>query len=254
MTLSRFPLTLMTAAALSLGLLSACGKKDTTPAAAGDAPSLADAGNPETLKKAAEAQRVAALPQANPATPAEAYQTISSGNQLMYLYYAMSSMPADMGQIAETLSQDYRATQDQFKRQDILKALEPRVKAEIAAAGAHRYVIWEADNQLIDHYDFERKRFPVREGFWKGNMRFFFHDNGRYQISFTGVEKLQSLPVADEAVAREIEDKVNKYGALTLRVYAFAQDADLNDKIVKSQVVKLELLDKKGKLLASSAL
>ncbi|PZP30121.1 MAG: hypothetical protein DI603_15280 [Roseateles depolymerans] len=250
------PLALAACAALSLSLLSGCGKKDEagTPKPADTAPSLASARDPEALKKAAEAQRVAGLPQANPATPAEAYKLIDSGNQLMYLYYAVSAMPADMGQIAEVLSQDYRATQDQFKRQDILKVLEPRVKAEIAAAGERRYVIWEADNNLIDHYDFERKRFPVRDGFWKGGTRFYYNDNSRYQISFSGAEKLQSLPVADEAMAREIEDKVNKYGALTLRIYAFAQDADLNEKVVKSQVVKMELLDKKGKLLASTAL
>lgn len=59
--------------------------------------------------------------------------------------------------------------------------------------------------------------------------------------------------MADENLAREIEDKVNKYDALKLRVYAFAQDADLNAKLVRSQVVKLELLDRKGRLLASAS-
>lgn len=241
------------ASLLALPSLVACGKKDEAAAAAPAAPSLADARDPEALKKAAEAQRVATLPQANPATPAEAYKLIDSGNQLMYLYYAVSGLPADMGQVAERLSQDYRATQDGFKRQDILKVLEPRVKAEIAAAGEHRYLIWEAEGNLIEHYDFERKQFPVKEPFWKGDSRFYYNDNNGYQISFGDGEKLRNLPVADENLAREIEDKVNKYDALKLRVYAFAQDADLNAKLVKSQVVKLELLDKKGRLLASAS-
>lgn len=239
------------AAFVALGLLAACGKKDDSSAAA---PSLASAQDPEALAKAAEAQRAAALPKADPATPASAYVGLDSGTQLMNLFYAVSGMPPDMDQIAQSLSQDYRSTQDNFKRQDILKVLAPRIKADIAAAGQHRYVIWEADNQLIEHYDFERKRFPLKPAFWKGEGNFYYNDNSSYKISFKGEEKLQSLPVADEAVAREIEAQVDKYQALRLRLYAFAQDTDLNTKTVKSQTLKLELLDNKGRLLASVAL
>lgn len=187
---------------MALTMLAACGKKDEA-AASPAAPSLAEARDPEALKKAAEAQRVATLPQADPAAPAAAYKLIDSGNQLMYLYYAVSGLPADIGQVAERLSQDYRATQDGFKRQDILKVLEPRVKAEIAAAGEHRYLIWEAEGNLIEHYDFERKQFPVKEPFWKGDSRFYYNDNSSYQISFGGAEKLRNLPVADENLDRK---------------------------------------------------
>lgn len=243
------------AALVSLGLLAACGKKDANsapPAAA--APSLATAQDPEALAKAAEAQRVATLPKADPATPSSAYLAIDSGTQLMHLFYAVAGMPPDMDQIASSLSQDYRATQDNFKRQDILKVLAPRIKADIAAAGQHRYVIWEADNQLIEHYDFEHKRFPLKPAFWKGESNFYYNDNSSYKISFKGDAKLQYLPVSDEAIAREIEGQVDKYQALRLRLYAFAQDTDLNSKTVKSQTLKLELLDKKGSLLASVSL
>lgn len=246
-------LALASTLTLTLTLLAACGKKDDGSAAPPAAPSLADARDPQALAKAAEVQRTATLPQADPATPAGAYQAIDSGNQLMYLFYAVSGLPPDMDQIAERLSQDYRSTQDSFKRQDLLKVLAPRVKSEIAAAGQHRYVIWEADSELLERYDFEHKRFPVKPAFWKGEGNFYFNDNSLYRLSFKGGDKLQSLPVADEAMAREIEGKVNQYGALRLRIYAFVQDADLNSKLLKSQTIKLELLDKKGRLLAGSA-
>lgn len=243
---------LTVASLVAISLLAACGKKDDAAPAA--APSLASAQDPGVLAKAAEAQRAASLPKADLATPTSAYLSIDSGKQLLDLFYAVSGMPPDMDQIANSLSQDYRATQDNFKRQDILKVLTPRIKTDIAAAGQHRYVIWEADNNLIEHYDFEHKRFPVKPAFWKGESNFYYNDNSQYKISFKGVEKLQYLPVADEAIAREIEALVDKYQALRLRLYAFAQDADLNNKTVKSQTLKLELLDNRGRLLASVSL
>ncbi|WP_343628374.1 hypothetical protein [Roseateles sp.] len=247
-------LALTLGATLCLGLLTACGKQDAATTPGAQAPSLAAAQDPAALAKAAEDKRVAALPKADAATPVDAYRAIDSGNQLMYLFYAVSGMPPDMEQIAERLSQDYRATNDSFKRQDILKVLAPRVQSEIAAAGGHRYVIWEADNDVVDHYDFERKRFPVKPPFWKGESNFYYNDNAFYKISFNGDERVRGIPVADEAAARAIEDKVGKYGALRLRVYAFVQDADLNSKTLRSQPVKLELLDKQGKVLATTAL
>jgi PAS domain-containing protein len=243
----RFPL----AAALlltALPLLQACSKSGS------DAPatSLADAQNPanaaEQIRQRAEAERQAQLPKADPATPASAYVALSSGEQLMYLYYAVSGLPLPLDELAEQLSRDYRATQDQFRRQDILKALEPRIRAAVDAAKQQRYVIWEADGQVIEAYDFARKQFPVNEGYWKGNSSSYFTNLHQYQISFQG--PLQALPVADEAQARLIEEKRSKYQPMRLRVYAFVQDADLNQKQLKSQPLKLELLDGRGTVLA----
>lgn len=250
---SRLRLALLSLAALAL--LQACSKG--TPAAPEGAPppSLAEAQNPakaaEQVQQAAAAQRAAQLPQANPATPDSAYLRLDSGEQLMYLYYAVSALPLPLPELAEQLSQDYRQTQDQFKRQDIQKALEPRIKAAVATAAQQRYVIWEADGNVIDHYDFGRKQFPLNEGYWKGTSRSYFNDNSRYQISFTGA--IQALPVPDEAQARVIEEKLGKFQPLRLRVYAFVQDADLNNKLLKAQPLKFELLDNKGAVLARSA-
>jgi hypothetical protein len=241
-------------AVFSLSQLAACGKQTDSGTTHADAPSLSTAQDPAALAKAAEAQHDAGLPVADPSTPASSYINIDSGNQLMHLFYAVSGMPPDMSEIATHLSQDYRATQDSFKRQDILKVLEPRVKSDIADAGKHRYVVWEANANLIEHYDFERKLFPLKPAYWKGESNFYYNDNSYFKLSFKGVEKLRSLPVSDEALAREIEDKVNQYDALRLRIYAFVQDTDLNAKMLKSQTVRLELLDKKGRVLAASAL
>ena len=93
----------------------------------------------------------------------------------------------------------------------------------------------------------------MKPPFWKGESNFYYNDNAFYKISFSGEERVRGIPVTDEVAARAIEDKAGKYGALRLRVYAFVQDADLNSKTLRSQPVKLELLDKQGQVLATTA-
>jgi predicted small lipoprotein YifL len=235
-------------------LLTACGKKD----AATETPQAPASLDPAQIKanaeKAAEASRVAALPQPNPATPAGSYLTIDSGHQLMYLYYGISKLPLDTEKVASLISNDFRSTQDQFKRQDLLKVLEPRIKADVEKAAANRYFIWEASGNLVEHYDFKDKKFPLKEGFWKGTGESYWSDNYEYKVSFNGDEKLRSFPVADEAVARQIEDMLTKFQPMKMRIYAFAQDVDMNSHVVKSRTVKLELLDAKGNVLTTTSL
>lgn len=50
----------------------------------------------------------------------------------------------------------------------------------------------------------------------------------------------------EEAKARLIEEKRSKYEQLDLVVYVYAQDADLNNNYVKTQVMHIALLDSQG--------
>lgn len=234
---------LATALAASL-LLAACGKKETTDAAPGaDGPSLSDA----LSSKGQENAAARALPKADVTTPLTVYRKIESGNDLMFLYYALSSIPPEMDKIAERYSSEYRQSSDAFRKKDILKAIEPRIVEEISKAKTQRYFTYEID-QGLTHYDFDKKEFRLSNGL-SANSTWYFNDNSSYQVQFGNADAFQALSVTDEALARDIEKAVGSYHRFTLLVYAYAQDVDFNDTHIKAQVVKVKLLDRQGKEL-----
>lgn len=230
-------------------LLGACSKQDTPPTAAGPAAALPNPQDPQSVQQAQQVAHAAALPQPDAAVPLDQYVTIKSGEALMYLFYGISKMPPDMNAVAEQISADYRMTSDQFKRQDMLKVLTPRIQASIAEQGQHRYVIWEVEGDVLEHYDFNAKRFPIKPVYWNGNSRFYWNDLSQYQISFTAPDALHDLQVADEALARDVEGMLSKYQPMRMKLYAFVQDTDLNSKTLKAVITHVELLDRNGRLL-----
>ena len=198
------------------------------------------------------------LPQPDKSMSLDQYHVIDSGNTIMYSYYGLSKMPPDIDKLAELLSSDYRMTQDQFKKQDILKVLEPKIKENIAAHGSNRYFLWTTDdsaNNIIDHYDFNRKVFPIKEKYWDGSNRYYWSDNTAYTMSFTGTDSTHAFKVEDEATTRRIEQMLTNYSRnAKLYVYVYAQDFDLNDKQMKTVVTCFELRDNKGNVLAKQSM
>ena len=244
--------TTLLAVQLALALnLAACSKKDDAAAAAPAAPaaaatpSLADLQNPEAMNKAV----AATLPKGDPATPLAAYRKIDSGHQVMFMYYALSNMPAPYEEIAQTYSDEYRRTSDSFQQRDILKALQPRIDGEIAGAKTGRYVIVDQqDSRLLQRYDFEKKAFAIND--FSDDRYTFFNDNSQYTLATTNAADFSLLKVSDEAKAREIEGYLSAYKPLRLETYAYVQDADPSKRRIKLQVMKVRLLDARGTVLA----
>ncbi|TXG01941.1 DUF4852 domain-containing protein [Massilia arenae] len=227
--------------------LAACGKSnDTAPAAPeAAAPGLADLKNPEVMAKVA----ASTLPKGDPATPVSAYRKIDSGHQVMFLYYALANMPVPYEDIAQAYSDDYSRTSDSFKRNDIIKALQPRIDQEIANAKAGRYVMLEQqDSSLLQRYNFEKKSFAIDE-FASDDRYRYFNDNSKYTLTNTNNSQFTAFPVPDEASARKIEGYLSKYAQLRMQTYAFVQDVDPSNRRVKLQVMKVRLLDPSGELL-----
>ncbi|MEG1328871.1 MAG: hypothetical protein RSD99_28475, partial [Janthinobacterium sp.] len=73
-------------------ILSACGKTDS---AAPTAPAPVATSTADLAAKAQIKAAAASLPQADAATPSASYVDITSGNQLMYSYIALSGVPPD---------------------------------------------------------------------------------------------------------------------------------------------------------------
>ena len=229
-----------------LSALTACSKNDSTsamsaahPVAAGDAtPSLAEA----TSTKGVEQAKLNALPKGDPATPVSQYRTLSSDKDVMMTYYAMSSLPVDYDKVLLNYSQDYRSTSDEFKKQDMQKALKPKIDQEIANAKSSPYIKMTWDQFRLDKYDFQTKAFPQHALTKDVNFGWGYD----YRIEFSNGDDFTLLKVNDEAKARIIEEKRSKGQSLDLIIYAFAQESALDQHHVKAQILKVVLVDKNG--------
>ena len=244
------------AALLALALLSGvagCRDKAAAPAADGaanGAPNLADAAKPAVVAEQVKEQARASLPKGDPNTPASAYVDIDSGNRIMFAYLAIAGMPIDYNDVASSYSRDYNGTSDEFKKNDLLKALKVKIDASVAQAAQQRYVKLEIGDP-VGKYDFEKKGFPLDSSVWeKGSYR-YFGDNGNYKIGFSNGADFRYLNVPEEDKARTIEGLRSKYQAMRLTIYGFVQEADVSKKVVLAQILKIELADTKGNVLAT---
>lgn len=229
-------------------LIGGCSKSEETAdvsPSSNEKPSLQEALSVEGQKRAT----LKALPQADASVPLDKYIPLTSGNQLMFMYYALSNMPVDYEKVASFYSREYRDTDDVFKKRDILKALIPHIDAEIAKARESRYFQLKFRAKL-GSYDFNAKGFPVKNWFEPDSYG-YFEDNRGYRYSFTNGDKFKLLKVEDEDKARQIEALIQDYRRrydrhMLLVYYAFAQAADPGKMQIKSQIVHVKLVDHLG--------
>ncbi|WP_050463201.1 DUF4852 domain-containing protein [Herbaspirillum autotrophicum] len=213
------------------------------------APTLSDATSAKAAESAKQAVLEKARDKADKSVPLESYQELNSGNQLMYSYLALAGLPVDYRDIARSASVDYARSSDEFQKNDLLKALQPQIDAAIAKAGSQRYfkiVI----NDPVQKYDFENKGFPVNSSVWENNSYRYFSDNSSYRLSFTNGAGFHYLLNVPEEVARNIEHLRGVYNSMNLVIYCFVQEADPASKMLKAEIVKIAVTDKKGAVLA----
>lgn len=240
-------LLLMIAATLALPACNKDAKDAGTPA--NDSPEAPSGMLGEAANKAKAEQAAAALPQPDTSKPLASYTELDSGNQIMFLYVAASKLPPDYEKLAQSYSREYRESNDSFRKNDLLQAIKPQLDQKIAMAKADPYGWMQIDDARLGAYDFDRKGFPVGE-FEEGRYR-YFNDAYDYNIGWSNYAQMGFLPVADEATARQIESIRAKYGSQPrLKVYFFAQTADLDNQRVNALVTRTQLVDRSGRVLA----
>lgn len=240
------PLFLAVASAF---ILSACNDNAAPAKPAASAPTLSDAASPKAAEAARQAVIANAREKADKSVPLENYQTLQSGNQLMYSYLALAGLPIDYRDIARSVSTDYARSSDEFQKNDLLKALQPKIDASVGDARANRYYKISINNP-IQKYDFEKQAFPLNSSVWENGSFRYFNDNSNYHLGFTNGETFRYLNGVPEDMARTIERLRSSYQELELVVYCFAQEADPSSRTVKAEIVKVVLRDKKGNVLA----
>lgn len=243
---SRLPL----AALLTLTCIAGCGDKSKAPGTPETTPNMRDAAQPDVVAAQVKEKARAALPKGDPATPSASYTELDSGNQLMFAYLGVAGMPIDYNEVATSYSSDYAGASDEFKKNDLLKALKVKIDAGVAQAAQQRYVKVDVANP-IQKYDFTQKGFPLSSSVWEKGAYRYFGDNSTYKIGFNNGATFRYLNVPEEEKARAIESLRATYEATHLVVYAYIQDADVSQKVVQAQIMKVELVDKKGNVLAA---
>lgn len=235
-------------ALLAATLLCACSKSAPSASAPASTPSLSRATSPAAVAQAAKQAKAASLPQPNWATPDSEYVEITKGTQVMFLDAAFSGLPPNYDKMAQAYSSDYRNTSDDFKKHDLLAALQPKLDAGIADAKAHPYITWTDDSPNLGHYDFNQHGFSVGTVlFQSGHLNFY---DANYNLAVTNGRAFRQLQVADEAKARAIEALVGKWPGMHLRIYAFAQSTDESGTpTVQALVTKVQLLDSHNQVL-----
>lgn len=225
--------------------ISACSNDNINqPGMSNETPNLADAMSSKGQAQAA----IAAMPQGDANTPLDQYKVLTSDSDIMFAYFALSSIPVDYDKVLMSYSNDYRLASDEFKKQDILNALKPKVDQEIAAAKNSRYLKMTWNGFRLNKYDFQAKGFPQDALSESSHLGW---ESYGYRLAFTNGDSFKFFKVNDEAKARVIEEKRSKYEQFDLVLYVYAQDADLNEKHVKTQILHMQLLDVRGNELFS---
>ncbi len=239
------PLSFALIAALAL---TAC-KQDPAVVAAKDAEKRAEA------EVAAQAEAEAKLPQPDMKKSLASYKLLDDdGSDSIFLYQAVSNMPPDFEKLAGMYSKEYREASDSFRKQELLTALKPQMQQQIADAQSSPYAYIKLDyNNNLEAYDFQRKGFPV----------FSFGENTQKEVlgpyysstilNWINKHQVSFAPVANESAAREIEGLRTKgryNNPPRLKVYFFAQSANLNSNEINAYVTRVQIVDKSGRVLA----
>lgn len=220
-------------------VLAGCGDKQ---AATGDDAVAADAAAAPAggIDAGGVAASAPGLPEPDLDKPLSTYPELQSGQQIMFLYVAASRLPPDFAKLAQYYSQEYRNTSDSFRKNDLLQSIKPQLEQQIAAVAAAPYAWMLVNGGGMGTYDFGRQGFPVSE--FDGDNTRYFHDNYNYRLSWANGNQVQFIHVPDEAKAREMEGLRN-YNNLKLKIYFFAQGADLNSQTVNAYVTRVQVLD-----------
>ena len=248
-------LSMRALATACVGMAVICSAGCTHDSKASETQTLKGAGNPQApfatgpfgqaaAPAAAPVDTAANLPKADRNVPEDKYVHLDSGYQVATLFYALSGMPPDYEALARAASQEYRSTNDEFRKRDLIEALKPQINQQIALYRdpQRRYFTATISQGLqLGHYDFKTSAFPFQQDLSQNSYHYFNDANG-YTFSFTNGTGFEQVPVTDEGRAKEIESLVTHYQlGGEVGGYVCAQGADTAHNRVEMQIVRMVL-------------
>ena len=98
------------------------------------------------------------------------------------------------------------------------------------------------DSDNLGAYDFARKGFPIEE--FQSERYRYVNDASEYKLSWANHDQVAFAPVPDETVARQLESmRTNYSNKPRLKIFFFAQSADLNEQKVDALVTHVQITD-----------
>jgi len=208
------------------GMLVGCGDKTAEGQAAAGSGEAAAAAKPGQLIAAKDnAGRAVALMPFRDAAGRTYAPHMTAGQQFAYgspehmayidLYWSKAD-PVDNTLLAYTLSPEYAAEKDAFKRQDMLVALQPQIDAYLERVRKIGDIAINLDDDLrVGPYDMEKKAYPLSLNIFGKSLTVGVHDYSPVEYTvFTAPLRMTDLsdgdfmlPV-DQARARELEGKL----------------------------------------------
>ena len=186
-------------------------------------------------------------------TPDSDYTTLHSNTHIMYYYQAYRATPPNYKVMATTISRQYRATSDVFKKHALMKDLKPIMDKKMAEAKAHPYVAWPMQNLTLANYSFHRHGFALTgTNLLTGDYEYFPEYSAPVSstpITLRNSSQFGFLPVSSKALAKKIEYYVSHGNNCLVKVYMFVNGAELSRRMVKADGVKIELFSPNKKLL-----
>lgn len=238
--------------AIAAAMLAACSKKQEAGEASASAVVAPQAQSASAAGSEHKAMPVAATPKADKSVPFSDYKKLTDGKQLMFAYYAASTAPVEYEKVAAILEpQKYVYEQDEFKRRDVLAALKPQIDAAVEKAKQSKYYkIAVGSSSDLDKYDFESKSFLCKSVPFDGATQFFTDGTNEYRFTFANGEAFRKFKIDNEELARKLESLRTKYNSFDVVAYFFAGDTKIGEKTISGELMKLQIVDKQGNVLA----
>ncbi len=225
-------------------LLSACGKD---PVPMPPLPSSSPSSLPQTTDMSAASN--AHRPKGDASKPLDQYEVIDGGAMLLALTQTDRPEGPNLQELATALSARYRNEGDGFKRQDILRAIEPDIESLLLKARNQRYLAMDVRAAYdVETYNFKDKTFELKV-FGDRYSNHYFNDHPSATVAFVNKAEFRHMRVDDETVARRIEAMRGKEG-MTLRIFFFVAGYNNLQSTLDAQVMATALLDADGKVIA----
>ncbi len=113
---------------------------------------------------------------------------------VVFLYEARAEVRVPVHKLAEVVSGDYRAAQDEFTRHELMRSIEPVIERRLEEARTAD-VVFLLTRSNLGEFDFEKGGFPTGVGddtFWR--MRSAHPQD--YVVRFRNAGNLAFLPVS----------------------------------------------------------
>lgn len=176
-------------------------------------------------------------------------ESVDGPRSVIYSYWAMAKVPVDYSDIASLISSKYRNERNEYKKDEILKTLQPSIDEEISRYKSFNKFRVDTGSYVytLKDFDYQYKFFPINE--MSDGSYFSFNEASAYQLKFTNGSRFSRIQIDDKDLVERI-NKLSANFATHLNIYYTSLGDEIGNTVILAKITKVELLDNKGNVLA----